>query len=484
MTSPALDILRADHFIAGRPVVADQRFEVRDPGRVVDIVASVGQGTAEHVDRAVEAARASGPIWSRLTLEARLDLLTEAVAAVRSRVDELATVLTRENGGTVLESSMDLSRGLELFTDFLGRAPRVLAARTADTTEHWLSIEHQPIGVTALIVPWNSPVVLTLSKLAPALIAGNTVVVKPSVLAPVALGEVLRAIGEFLPDGTVNVVHGDAEVGEALVAHRRVRMVSFTGSVAVGRQIMAGASGTVKRIGLELGGNDPALLLDDVDIAAAASSLGKGMFTRAGQICFAVKRVYAPRASYDDILEALSAEVATYRVGHGLEAETTFGPLITAEAKARVEDLTERAAAAGGVIHELGSPTDGVDWSGGHFLLPRLVSGLDHEAELVHVEQFGPVVPVVAYDDLDQAISMANDSEFALCSSVWSSDVEHAVDVARRLEAGGTFINSHNVSSLSFQMPFGGQKQSGLGRERTDTGLMEYVEEHAIRLSR
>jgi acyl-CoA reductase-like NAD-dependent aldehyde dehydrogenase len=484
MAGSVLQAASGDLFIGGRAVTGDRRFEVRDPGRTADVVATVAEGGPEHVELAVEAAYRARAGWASTPLDRRLALLRAAVTAVETQADRLAVLLSRENGGTRFESTMDLTRGIALFRDFLERAPGVLAERVIDNDEHLLTVARRPVGVAGLIVPWNSPVVLTISKLAPALIAGNTVVVKPSALAPVAVGQVLRTIGELLPDGVVNLVHGGSAVGGALVAHPRVRKISFTGSVAVGQQIMAAAAGNVKRISLELGGNDPAVVLDDVDLDAAAPLLARGIYTRAGQICFAVKRVYVARSRHDELVEAICAVVDGFRVGHGLDEETTFGPLITADARARVEGLVERAGAAGGTVRELGRPTAAVDWDGGNFMLPRLVTGLGQDAELVGVEQFGPVVPVIAYDDVDEAVAMANDSEFGLCSSVWSADPGRAAEVARGIEAGGTFLNSHNVSSLSFDMPFGGVKSSGIGRERTGLGLLEYVEEHAIRLAR
>ncbi|WP_433365523.1 aldehyde dehydrogenase family protein [Streptosporangium sp. CA-115845] len=483
MSSSVLQVTAGDMFIDGRPVATGRRIEVRDPGRIADVVATVAEGGVEHVEAAAGAAARAAADWAGTPLEERLSLLADALTVVRARIDDLAVILSRENGGTLIESTMDLSRGVDLFEDLLGRAPGVLGDRTIDDERQWLTVERRPVGVCALIVPWNSPVVLTISKLAPALIAGNTVVVKPSVLAPVVVAEVLGAIGAVLPPGVVNVVHGDAEIGQALVAHPAVRKVSFTGSVAIGRQVMATAADGMRRVSLELGGNDPAVLLDDVDLDSAVPLLARGIYTRAGQICFAVKRVYVPRSRHDEVVEAIGSVADEYRVGHGLDGNATFGPLITAAARARVEGLVERARHAGGVVRELGRPTDSVDWDGGYYLLPHLVTGLDQSAELVTVEQFGPVVPVIAYDDVDQAVAMANDSEFGLCSSVWSADAERAIGVARRIEAGGTFINSHNVSSLSFDMPFGGVKRSGIGRERTEIGLLEYVEEHAIRLA-
>jgi acyl-CoA reductase-like NAD-dependent aldehyde dehydrogenase len=411
----------------------------------------------------------------------RVAALTAAVTAFEQHAEQLAPLLSRENGGVLLESRIDLARGAALALDLAERAGPFLQPKVVDNEQHWLSIEKKPVGVTALIVPWNSPVVLTMSKLAPALVTGNTVVVKPSVYAPVVLGECLRQIAGFLPPGVLNVVHGDTEVGSALVTDPRVRKVSFTGSARVGQQVMAGSAANLKKVSLELGGNDAAIILDDADLAGLMPQLCRGIFTRAGQICFAVKRVYVPQTRYDEFYELMCAVVDGYRVGYGLDQQTTFGPLINSRSRDRVRALVDRTRRSGAVVRELGAKTDSVDWAGGHYMLPTVVRDIASDAELVTVEQFGPVVPLVPYRTEDEAVRYANDSEFGLCSSVWSGDVERAIEVARRIEAGATFINSHNLPSLSFDMPFGGVKRSGLGRERTELGLQEYVEEHAIK---
>ncbi|HEY3882554.1 MAG TPA: aldehyde dehydrogenase family protein [Trebonia sp.] len=468
--------------IGGEPVTGRAVFEVRDPGRTSDVVALAEEGGPEHADAAVAAAARAAAGWRNTDSPERGLVLAEAADLAESAAERLAPLLSRENGGTLRESTMDLLRGTALLRDFVALAPGFLAPRTADTPEHWLSVEKAPVGVTALIVPWNSPVVLTVSKLAPALLAGNTVVVKPSVLAPAALTEYLRLLADLLPPGVLNVVQGDAEAGQALVAHPDVRKVSFTGSVAVGQQIMAAAAGNLKKVSLELGGNDAAVVLDDADFDAAVPRLCQGAFTRAGQICFAVKRVYVPQRRFAEFYEQLCAVADGYRVGYGLDEQTTFGPLISGRELTRVRGLADRARAAGGQVRELGRATDAVDWDGGHYLRPAVVRGLAPDAELVAVEQFGPLLPVLPYRDDDEAVALANGTEYGLASSVWGTDTDRAVAVARRIEAGATFVNSHNVSSLSFDMPFGGVKRSGLGRERTALGLQEYVEDHAIRL--
>jgi acyl-CoA reductase-like NAD-dependent aldehyde dehydrogenase len=468
--------------IDGEPTRGRGVFEVHDPGRARHVVAVVEDAGPEHVDAAAAAAVRAAAGWRAQGVAERVRVLARAADAAEAAVEALAPLLSRENGGTLAESRMDLLRGTALLRDFLALAPGYLTPQTVDTGQHWLSIEKAPVGVVALIVPWNSPVVLTVSKLAPALLAGNTVVVKPSVLAPAALADYLRELAALLPPGVLNVVHGDAEAGQALVAHLAVRKVSFTGSVKVGQQILAAAASNLKKVSLELGGNDAAIVLDDADFAAAIPRLCQGAFTRAGQICFAVKRVYVPVRRFAEFYEQLCATVDGYRVGYGLDEQTTFGPLISAPELDRVRGLAERARAAGGEVRELGRATDTVDWETGHYMLPAVVRGLAPDAELVAVEQFGPLLPVMPYQDVDQAVAFANGTEYGLASSVWGTDIDRAIAVARRIEAGATFINSHNLSSLSFDMPFGGVKRSGLGRERTALGLQEYVEDHAIRL--
>ncbi|MFC7655491.1 aldehyde dehydrogenase family protein [Pseudonocardia benzenivorans] len=467
--------------IGGEDVAAASSFAVHDPGRRYDVVAEVGAGRPSDVDDAVAAAERGGAQWARVPTEERCRLLVKLSDELRALTDELAPTLARENGATLREARMDLERGLDGLRSAADVARDHLRPREVDTPEHWLRFTKKPVGVVGMIVPWNSPIVLSLCKVGPALAAGNGIVLKPSPEAPVVLTRLLREIAAALPAGALNVVNGDADVGEAISGHPRVRMVSFTGSVPVGRAVLRGGAENIKRVALELGGNDAAIVLDDADVETVVSSLSLGAFTRAGQVCFAVKRAYLARARYDEFFEALRARVDGLRVGHGLDPDSSFGPLINERARERVQGLIERARAAGDV-HELGRYVDDQTADNGSYLLPSIVRDVAHEAEIVAVEQFGPVLPLVAYDSVDEAVTMANDSEFGLASSVWSTDIDRAVQVADRLEAGVGFVNSHNVWSLSFDMPFGGVKQSGLGRERTETGVQEYVEDHVIRV--
>ncbi|GAA1382136.1 aldehyde dehydrogenase family protein [Pseudonocardia kongjuensis] len=477
----AVGVRHVRHLVGGAELDGETSFEVRDPGRTADLVATVADGGAELVDRAVRAAEEGFRAWSAVGLDERLAVLGRAADLLDTLVDDLAPVLTRENGGLLVETRTDLVRGIAVLRSTLAVADGHLRPSVTESPTERLLIEKAPIGVAGLVVPWNSPIVLAMSKVAPALAAGNAIVLKPSPEAPVVLTAVLAALAGTLPAGTVNVVNSSGPAGPALTAHPAVRKVSFTGSTAVGREVLRSAADTVKRVSLELGGNDPAIVLDDADFADVVPDLCRGAFTRAGQICFAVKRVYVPRARYAEFLDAVRAELAGYVVGHGLDEGVSFGPLISARQRDAVRGLVERTRAAGAVVEELGSFTHDGLADEGYFLRPALVHGGRPDDEVVTCEQFGPVLPVLPYDTVDEAVALANDSEYGLAGSVWSADPAAATEVARRLEAGCVFVNSHNVWSLSFDMPFGGVKQSGIGRERTALGLQEYVEDRAIR---
>jgi acyl-CoA reductase-like NAD-dependent aldehyde dehydrogenase len=484
MTTKPVEI-RIDHvplWIGGEKAAGSGNFEVRDPGRTVDIVATVASADVSHVDRAVAAAEAGYKEWAALSLEERIGILSDAADVLEPLAPILAPTLARENGGVLREARMDLERSIGVLRSSLDMAREYLRPQIIETDTHWLRIEKKPVGTVGLIVPWNSPMVLSMNKVAPALVAGNSVILKPASDAPVVLSYMMTELARMLPRGVVNVLNSSGSIGSSLSAHPKIRKVSFTGSTEVGKAVMRSAADNLKKISLELGGNDPAIILEDADFDSIMGALCQGIFTRAGQICFAVKRVYVPRARYNEFFMKMRAVVDGYRVGHGLSDGTTFGPLINERQLNSVRALVERTRDAGATIHELGSKVDDSTFEDGYYMLPVVVTDIEHGAELVGCEQFGPVIPIVAYDTVAEAIAMANDSEFGLASSVWGTDLGVAIEVARQLEAGSTFINSHNVWSLSFDMPFGGVKQSGIGRERTELGLQEYVEDHAIRL--
>ncbi|MFD4183929.1 aldehyde dehydrogenase family protein [Rhodococcus sp. NPDC058514] len=335
-------------------------------------------------------------------------------------------------------------------------------------------IEHRPLGVVAAIVPWNFPIFLMVAKIAPALAAGNTVIVKPAESVSLVVGKVVEILQSVLPDGVIGIVHGGPEVGKALVEHRKVRKVSFTGSTGVGKQIMRQAADTVTPVTLELGGNDPAILLDDADIDYAATSLARSAFFNSGQMCIAPKRAYVPADQVDRFCEVFAAAMDALPVGYGLAPGTKVGPLHNKAQLDFVRGLLDKAIAAGGTVVRGGGR--GTDLPG-YFLEPTLVRDVDDSTDLVSLEQFGPVFPVVGYTDIDAVLATLDAQDFGLGASVWGT-VEKASAVADRIDAGSVWINQHNA--LEVELPFGGTKSSGFGREGGTAGVEDFLETRVV----
>ncbi|NEW36029.1 aldehyde dehydrogenase family protein [Nocardia cyriacigeorgica] len=468
------------HLIGGEMHLGNLR-DVYDPGRLDNVVARVAVGTPADVNKAVEAAHAAFPAWRGTPPAERARVLLTAADALAGSSAELAPLMVCEHGGMLWEAQTDFGLGTGVLQHTLSLLEDFLSPIQYDDDTGFISIEKAPRGVAAAIVPWNMPVVLTMLKLAPALATGNTLVLKPSPFASAALTLALQRMAAALPAGVLNVVHGEGDVGAALAGHPLVRKIGFTGGTATAEKVVEATIPTTKNVTLELGGNDPAILLDDADTEAVLDRIITGVFTRSGQICFAVKRIYVPRARYDRFAEAFCERVDQLKVGHGLDSTADFGPLNNEAQFKKVNDLLERTRAGSGTLIELGRKADASNWENGYYVLPHVVRDVDHGAPVSREEQFGPVIPLIAYDTEDQVIGWANDSEYGLCSSVWTSDPDHGLAVARRLEAGSTFVNTHSFDSLDPRMPFGGVKRSGIGREFGTYALSEYVEEHAIR---
>lgn len=481
MTGP----VRLPLFIGNQLVVSNDLFEVRDPGRLSDTVGLVDAGDASHVDQAVDAAHRAFQIWRAVPVEERVERLVAAADALEQRTDELARLLVREQGMLLRDTRRDVGNGVRSLREMASIAPAFLKPEQFEDDESLVRVEKMPRGVVAAIVPWNAPMGLTMGKVGPALATGNTLVIKPSPNAPLAVSLALRAIAAFFPPGAINILNGDGAVGPALTRHPLVRMVSFTGGTRTGRAVMAAAAESVKNVSLELGGNDAAIVLEDIEPEAVVPELIKGIFPRSGQVCYAVKRVYVPTAKLDTFFGVLCNAVDRFRIGHGLDERSTFAPMNNRRQFEYVQELIDRARASGATVAELGTPVEATQWDNGYYRRPTVVMGLASDAELVQAEQFGPVIPLIGYSSEEEALRLANDSEYGLGSSIWTRDTEHGLVLASRLEAGITFLNSHARTSLGeAHMPFGGIKQSGIGRVRTEVGLAEFVEYHAISLNR
>jgi acyl-CoA reductase-like NAD-dependent aldehyde dehydrogenase len=453
--------------INGKTVASSDSFEVINPATGTGFARAPDCST-EQLDEAMEAAQAALPAWQ--SDEAlRRQKLRDAADVIAKCANDLAPVLTAEQGKPLANSANEFgtsARWLRYYAD-LETPVEVIQ----DDDNGYAEIVRRPLGVVGAITPWNFPVSLAFWKIAPALRAGNSLVLKPSPYTPLstlAVGEVLQQV---LPPGVLNVVSGRDPLGARITEHPTPRKISFTGSTATGKKVMAGAAADLKRVTLELGGNDPAVILDDVDPEAIAEQLFWRAFGNNGQICVAVKRVYVHESMYPDVVEALSSKAREVHVGEGTEEGVELGPVNNRPQFDRVSDLVSRALTSGARAAAGGTPLN----RAGYFYHPTVLCDVADSAAVVAEEQFGPVLPVLSYRDVDNAVARANDSMYGLTASVWSADVDRAADIALRLHAGQVDINSH-AGGVKPHLPFGGIKWSGVGVENGPWGLHEFTE--------
>jgi acyl-CoA reductase-like NAD-dependent aldehyde dehydrogenase len=343
-----------------------------------------------------------------------------------------------------------------------------------DDAQRHIELHYVPLGVVGIITPWNAPINLAAGPLTMALYTGNTAVLKPSPYTPLCtlkLGELLR---DIFPAGVISVLAGGDDCGQWMSAHPGIDKISFTGSIASGKKVMASCAGTLKRVTLELGGNDAAIVLDDVDPKAVAAKLFFAAFVNSGQVCMAIKRIYAHERIYASLCQALADEARQARIGDGLEPDTQFGPIQNRMQYQRVLDLLEDSRQRGGHILAGGEAPAGA----GYFIAPTIVTDLPEDARLVQEEQFGPLLPVLRFSDVEDAISRANATRYGLAASVWSSDIERASAIALRLEVGTAWVNQHRATAAN--VPFGGIKESGIGRNYSVLGLKGNMEARVI----
>lgn len=460
--------------IDGALVTGPSSLDIVNPATGAVFASCARAGEAE-LEAAVGAARRAFPAWAATPWPDRAAQLAKLADGMDARADEFARLLTSEQGKPLDQARFEVMISAAAFRHFgaLELVPKILV----DEAETQVIEHYAPLGVVAAITPWNFPLILLSVKLAAALATGNTVVAKPAPTTPLStllLGEVAAPI---LPNGVLNIIVDQNDLGAGLSAHPDIAKVTFTGSTATGRKVMQGAAATLKRLTLELGGNDAAILLDDVDIADVAPKIFAAATLNAGQVCMAAKRIYVPRAKYDAMCDALASLANEAVVGDGHDPQTTIGPMQNRMQFDKVLDLIEDSRQRGTIIaggERMGRP--------GFFIPPTIVRDLPDDARLVQEEQFGPVIPVMAYDDIDEVITRANDSEFGLAGTVWGKDTARAIDVAMRIDSGTIWINKH--LDLRFDIPFGGAKQSGIGREQGEDGLKEFVDARVINVAK
>ncbi|MEU6478019.1 aldehyde dehydrogenase family protein [Streptomyces sp. NPDC047017] len=438
-----------------RPVPESRgaRFAVLDPatGEAFD---EAPDQQPDELDSVVERARRAWHGW-RADPAARATALRAAADAVEAAATDLAPLLTREQGKPLTESYAEVARTaarLRYFAELVAQPQPISDGRPVRSEVRW-----RPLGPVAAIVPWNFPLQLASAKFAPALAAGNTMVLKPSPFTPLATRLLASALATALPEDVLTVVTGREPLGARLASHPGIRHVTFTGSIATGRAVAEGAAASLARVTLELGGNDAAVLLEDVDVEQIADRLFWAAFRNCGQVCMAVKRVYAPDRLCAEVVEALAHRAKSVVVGAGLDPASQLGPVNNAHQLARIERCADQAladgarAAAGG--HRLDRP--------GYFFAPTVLADTPPDSPVVTEEQFGPVLPVLPYRTLDDAVEAANGTGFGLGGSVWGTDLDRAEAVAGRLECGTAWINHH--AELSLAQPFAGTKDSGVG---------------------
>jgi acyl-CoA reductase-like NAD-dependent aldehyde dehydrogenase len=468
--------------IAGKRVDGPARIEVRNPARPDELVGTIVRGAPEDVDHAVAAAKSAQPAWAAQSFTARAAALASGLDRLEADIEARAAVFVRENGKPLGEARGELMSVPKRQRMALGYAPELEAGRSLAAPNGRTLVVGRPYGVVVSIVPWNSPVSLAFTQIVAALLAGNCVVLKPPETCPLALIRSVMMFAEALPPGTVNIVTGlPAEIGDALTTHPDVGKIGFTGSIPSARHIMANAAQTIKGVTLELGGNDPAIVLEDADLGAPTMRAMMGAtFQMTGQVCMAIKRIYVPSTRRDEFVDAFRRTAEAVVVGDGLEPAVTMGPLHTRKAQARAAGLLDDAARRGAQMTDLGRIDSEATFAAGYFMRPVMVTDVPEDAPLMTEEQFCPAIPVTTYDDIDDAVTRANNSIYGLSASVWSRDVDQAVGVARALEAGQVWINSHGPGAINHLAPYGGVKQSGIGRKSGIEGIREYLQSQTI----
>lgn len=451
--------------INGQAVDAMHRLDVRNPA-TGEVFGQMPDASAADLDAAVDAAKAAFAGWSATPIAERKAALHKAAQAIIDHADELTALFTREQG-----RPLEAARG-----EILGAAQWLQAVTmldipveiVEDTDERRVEVQHVPLGVVCAIVPWNFPILLAMWKIGPALLAGNTMVLKPSPFTPLCslrIGELFRGI---FPDGVFNVISGGDALGPLMTSHPGFAKISFTGSTATGRKVMESAAQDLKRITLELGGNDAAIVMPDVDVDQVAPQIFEGAFSNTAQICVATKRLYVHDDIYDEMRDKLHELIREAPVGDGTQQGIRYGPIQNAPQFRRVQALVDDARNSGLTLLEGREVPDK-----GYFMPFTLVDNPPEDSRVVTEEAFGPVLPLLRFSDVDDVIERANNTDYGLAGSVWSADVDQATAIANRLDTGMVWINQ--VLQITPFTPLAGAKQSGIGQENGLAGLLEYT---------
>jgi len=447
--------------IDGKMVPGDQTMPVLNPA-TEEVLAECPRASKNQLDAAVAAAKMAFPAWAATPIEERRKLVIQMADAIEANANELARLLTSEQGKPLADATGEVL-GMAAFFRYLGSLELPMRV-IEDSGDRRVEAYRRPLGVVGAIIPWNYPLLILSFKLPSALLAGNTLVVKPAPTTPLSTLKFAEIVKDILPKGVLNVIADANDLGDLMTKHPDIRKISFTGSSATGQKVMASAAQTLKRITLELGGNDAGIVLDDVDPKKVAPGIFEGAFQNSGQVCLAIKRLYV-----HELCNELVAIAKNTVVDDGSKQGTKLGPLQNKMQYEKVKAFLEDAHKNGNVVAG-GSAMD----RPGYFIEPTIVRDIQEGSRLVDEEQFGPVLPLIKYTDSEDVIRRANATTYGLGASVWSSDTKRAHEVASRIEAGTVWINKH--LDMAPHIPFGGAKQSGIGTEFAEEGLAEFTQ--------